>query len=65
MLKKPFDVVSKYTRNALTEGKAYTVLRISMRGSSVYYQVIGDEGKKVRHHAKSFLKISDLEERGV
>lgn len=65
MLKQPFDVISKNAKESLTEGEIYTVLRISFRKDGMYYQVIGDEGKKVRHHSKNFLRVSDLEERGM
>ena len=65
MLKKPFDVISRNTKGTITEGLMYTVLRISIRKDGTYYQVIGDKGKKVRHNAKNFLRVEDLEERGM
>lgn len=65
MLKKPFDVISRNTKESITEGNTYTVLRVGLRREGKYYQVIDDNGKSVRHHAKNFIKIEDLEMRGM
>ncbi len=65
MLKNPFDVISKNTKGAITEGNTYTVLRISLRREGQYYQIVGDNDEKVKYHSKNFIKMEDLEGRGM